>query len=144
MATATLTPVRSRTRQTTKMTEPPPYDASAAPRRPSPGPGMAQELLSSQLDAIDELLHRMDEKLAADGLDPGLEELLDAITGADDAPLTFTSLHRRVHAGSLTWLQVWQHPQDEAGGLALVKAVMLAQLQRSRALDLSGPRSSGR
>lgn len=123
------------------MTEQTPYDASAgAPERPSPTqPGLAEDLLSSKLDAIDELLHRMDEKLAADGIDPGLEELLDAITGADDAPLPFASLHRRVHAGSLTWLQVWQRPQAEAGGLALVKAVMVAQLQRARALDLSEP-----
>jgi len=84
----------------------------------------AQADLERWLDETEEWLAADDERLAREGCPPEVAEALASVTGADDAPLTFRSLHDRVVRGTLTWDQFWQAPHHEADGMRVVAAVM--------------------
>ena len=84
----------------------------------------ADQRLMSLFDEIDEMIEEGRERDREQGLDPGISDLLDAISGADDAPMEFRSLHRRVQAGTLSWLAFWLAPEEEAGGHRLVNEAM--------------------
>lgn len=103
----------------------------------------ADQRLERVLDAVEELVTESREHDLAEGLDPGLARLLDAIAGAEDAPLEFRSLRRRVAEGRLTWLDFWLRPEDQPGGHRLVNAAMKAQgaelAGQLAALDREGP-----
>lgn len=85
------------------------------------------------LGEVEELVEEGRRRDASDGLDPGIEARLAEITGAPDASLEFSSLHRRVAEGRLSWLQFWLQPEQESGGPALISAVM-----RAEAAELNG------
>lgn len=87
----------------------------------------ADERLNRVLDDVDALLAEGAARDEAEGMDPGIADLLDRISGDEAAPLEFRSLHRRVSEGRLTWLDFWLHPEEEAGGTALIRAAMKAQ-----------------
>lgn len=109
------------------------YDASAPP--PAAGPPSLLEMESTDvdrrlldaLDAIDDLAAEGEERRLAEGMDPELPEIFEAIAGADDAPLDVRSLRRRVHEGQVRWEDVWLRPSDHDGGTRLLFAAMAAQ-----------------
>ncbi|WP_101523417.1 hypothetical protein [Nocardioides houyundeii] len=109
------------------------YDASAPPpERPDVRDDLAAlqrdqshvDLLAA-LERVEELSARQAEE--EDGPDADVVRLLEEITGADDAPLAFRSLHDRVAAGHATWAEFWAAPQDHADGPRLFAAVIGAQ-----------------
>lgn len=113
-----------------------PFDA-ATPPSDEPDVGevlgdLARRQVGRDLDDVlarfDELEARLAEREAGEELDPGIVQALEAVTGADDAPLTFRSLHERVHRGVLTWKGFWADPRSEADGMAILHAVMRQQL----------------
>lgn len=109
------------------------YDASAA--GPDDRPPSLIDLesvdvdrrLMDVLESVDELAAAGEERRLAEGIDPETAALLDAIAGADDAPLTLRSLHRRVQEGRMTWAEVWARPSDYDDGSRLIFAAMSAQ-----------------
>lgn len=116
------------------------HDASSPPPdQPDPADQLAG-LLRQQADSalhdalarIDDLFAEEAEREAAEGMDPDIIGLLEQLTGAPDAPLTFRSLHDRVHDGRLSWADFWANPQAEAGGMNLFHAVLAAQLAHDR------------
>ena len=80
--------------------------------------------LNRALDDINALVAEMSAKDRAEQLPPELVSLLDEITGADDAPLAWASLHRRVHSQRTPWEAFWRDPTVEEDGLRLVSEVM--------------------
>ena len=112
------------------------YNASAGgngPRADTPallhdlGRRSVESSLEQALDRLAETLDRVDERDAEtgqDGVPPEAVPLLEQLTGADDAPLTYRSLHRRVEQGRTSWDAFWRAPHEEADGLALVRDVM--------------------
>jgi hypothetical protein len=123
------------------------FDASTPP---DAVPDVAQELaglrteraeqdLLDSLDRLENVLAELDEAEADEELDPELVALLEEITGAEDAPLTFRSLHDRVHHGFLTWADYWADPAAEADGLLVFRAVVQAQLTSMAAIRAERP-----
>lgn len=126
------------------------FDASGPVTPPDGGRGSDQRALTSMmasvaqrelfamLGRIDELVAEHEEQVAAEDLDPEIIQTLTIITGREDAPLSYRSLHRRVKAGFITWKQFWLAPEEEADGLRLVHEVMREQtrtlLERMRGL----------
>lgn len=107
------------------------YDAS------TPGPSARDPLRRMQsveseqrmlafLDEVDEFLDESRAREREEGLDPTIAALLDSVSGADDAPLEFRSLHRRVAEGVTTWEQFWSAPEETPGGHRLVNVAMKA------------------
>ena len=115
-----------------------PYDASefaaAEPGRDEAGadPARQAELrLERALDRMRDQTAAHVEELEENGVDPAIERLLEQVTGAESAPLTFRSLRARVHQGRLTWTDFWSDPSAEAGGLDVFRAVLRAHLEAS-------------
>jgi hypothetical protein len=112
------------------------FDAST-PAADGPGPasllaGLRGRQVERDLDDVlarfDDLEARLAEREAEEELDPEVVGALEAVTGADDAPLTFRSLHERVHRGVLTWQQFWADPSAESDGMAVIHAAMRERL----------------
>ncbi|WP_185995209.1 hypothetical protein [Nocardioides campestrisoli] len=83
--------------------------------------------LDRALDELGELVDRIDAEERAEGTDGAPAEVvpvLEVLTGADDAPLTYRSLHRRVREGYTSWDAFWRAPHQEADGLRLLQDVM--------------------
>jgi hypothetical protein len=123
------------------------FDASTPPPE---GPGVREAIararaeqaaadLERALGRIEEVVARFDESEAEAGLDPEIEALLEEVAGSPDAPLEFQSLHRRVHAGRLTWADFWARPQAESGGARLLGAVMRLHLEQVAQLPREEP-----
>lgn len=109
------------------------YDASA-PVEPAASAPSLQELgregaesdLDAALDRLGELVEQIAAKDAAEPLPEELRDRLRELTGAEGAPLAWSSLNRRVRDGVTTWESFWARPQDEEDGVRLVRAVMTA------------------
>lgn len=109
------------------------YDASAPP--PDERVPTLLDLASVDVDRrledvlgrVDDLAAEGEERRLAEGIDPATAALLDAIAGAEDAPLVLRSLHRRVHEGRMEWADVWTRPSDYDGGSRLLFAALQAQ-----------------
>ena len=108
------------------------YDASA-PVDPAAGaPPSLQDLgragaesdLDAALERLDDLVEQVAASDAADPLPDELRDRLRELTAAEEAPLAWRSLHRRVRDGLTTWESFWARPQDEEDGVRLVRAVM--------------------
>ena len=80
--------------------------------------------LQRKLDEVNGLVEEMSAKDRAEGAPTEVVALLEQITGADNAPLPWASLHRRVHAGVTTWDSFWLDPAGEEDGLRLISEVM--------------------
>lgn len=80
--------------------------------------------LQRRLDEINGLVEEMSAKDRAEGVPGEVVTVLEEITGADDAPLPWASLHRRVHSGVTTWDSFWLDPTSEEDGLRLISEVM--------------------
>lgn len=78
------------------------------------------------LDELDHLIEEDREREREEGLDPSIAVLLESITGADDAPLEFRSLNRRVADGLTSWEEFWVAPEETPGGHRLVNVAMKA------------------
>lgn len=83
---------------------------------PGHGPDDAERVTS--------LLGRLAERREREPLDPEIVVRLEAACTADDAPLSFRSLARRVHEGRLSWDDYWADPRAHAGDDDLVNAVL--------------------
>lgn len=109
------------------------FDASAPPdaqqpSRDDPLLEMSRRGVEADLDrALDDLndvVARASARDRAEGVAPDLARLLEEITGADGAPASWASLHRRVESGVTTWDSFWADPTLEEGGMRLVHEVM--------------------
>jgi hypothetical protein len=108
------------------------FDASAPPSRDTTAADDLHELsrldaeaaLQRALSRADDVLARFDAEDQQAGVPSEVVALLEAITGAEQAPLSYASLHRRVHSGSTSWEAFWLNPQDEEDGQRLVYEVM--------------------
>jgi len=94
----------------------------------------AERQLRGALDGLRDLLDTWREEEAEKPVDPEVVEALDAVTGAADAPLSYRSLHRRVHAGRTTWETFWRDPQAEEDGPLIVNAVVKHNTARLNAV----------
>ena len=79
---------------------------------------LEDEVLERQLLAVlgelNELVATIEEEQADDEpLAPEQIAALEAVSGGDDAPLAFRSINRRVREGRLTWVEFWEHPDDQ-------------------------------
>lgn len=110
------------------------FDASDA-SSPEPGAGEllrtmaadeSEQRMLAFLDELDELIEEDREREREEGLDPSVAALLESITGADDAPLEFRSLNRRVAEGVTSWEEFWVAPEETPGGHRLVNVAMKA------------------
>lgn len=103
----------------------------------------ADHQLLSFLDSFEESLAESRERTIAEGLDPEIAQRFDELTGVDDAPLEWRSLHRRVREGRLSWQDVWLDPLEQPGGADLIDAVMKAEAaalkEILRRFDEDGP-----
>lgn len=96
--------------------------------------------LDRSLDDLGELLDRIEEREAAageDGVPAELVPVLEELTGAEEAPLTYRSLRRRVREGFTSWDAFWRAPHEEADGMRLLREAM--QVCRDRLTDLPDP-----
>ncbi|WP_457208373.1 hypothetical protein [Nocardioides sp. P5_C9_2] len=109
------------------------FDASAAPdpQQPSRDDTLhemsrtgVEASLDRALDHLDDVVARASARDRAEGVSPELARLLDEITGTDDAPSTWASLHRRVETGVTTWDSFWADPSVEEDGMRLVFEAM--------------------
>lgn len=101
----------------------------------------AEQRLQEKLDEIDDLLAQIEEyeeENPDEPIDEATIALLESISGAENAPLEFASIHRRVHSGALTWQQFWDNPGYEQGGLRLLGEVVTRQMA-GRADLMAGP-----
>lgn len=76
--------------------------------------------LTRALADLDDLVADQSAEERSEGLPPELARLLGEIAGADDAPLAWASLHRRVQSGVTTWGSFWLDPTTEEDGMRLV------------------------
>lgn len=109
------------------------YDASASAASTGPdatdllrelGRSGVEDALEQSLARMDELLTELDAHDADETAPPEVVAVLEALTGAETAPITYASLHRRVHDGLLTWDDFWRHPEREADGVRLLREAM--------------------
>ena len=75
----------------------------------------SEQRMLAFLDELDELIEEDREREREEGLDPSVAALLESITGADDAPLEFRSLNRRVAEGVTSWEEFWVAPEETPG-----------------------------
>ena len=110
------------------------FDASVPPP-PEPGTGDLLRTMAADdselrmlafLDELDDLIEEDRERERVEGLDPSIAALLESITGADDAPVEFRSLNRRVADGVTSWEEFWSAPEETPGGHRLVNMAMKA------------------
>ncbi|MCD4525708.1 hypothetical protein [Nocardioides sp. cx-173] len=109
------------------------YDASSAePAEPvdllleSARAGGAAATLEARLAEVDDLVDRILDEEASRPLEPEIVEALEQLTGADDAPAHFRTVHDRVERRAITWERFWQRPQDEYRGFEIVQAAIVA------------------
>lgn len=110
------------------------FDASGASNQTAPdstrdllrdlGRSGTEAGLQRKLDEVNGLVEEMTARDRAEGAPADVVTLLDEIAGADNAPLPWASLHRRVHAGVTTWDSFWLDPTSEEDGLQLISEVM--------------------
>lgn len=106
------------------------YDASAPP---PPQRSVTEDLnrlawqdadrrLEARLEDLSETaeLIREHDRAQGDELPDWLREDFELIAGADDAPIVFASLHRRVQEEFLTWDELYRHPSQSDGGIDLI------------------------
>lgn len=106
------------------------YNASAPPKAEPPVSEDlarlvwqdAERRLEKRLDDLRETAERVREhdRDQQDELPGWLRAAFELITGADDAPLAFASLGRRVQEGFLTWDEVYRNPSPIDGAVALI------------------------
>lgn len=89
------------------------------------------------LDEVDDVCDRILEEEAAEPLDESLAALLDAVSGAEDAPPHFRRVHERVENGQTTWDRFWIRPTDEYRGYEIIQAAIAATV-RDVDRDLAG------
>lgn len=108
------------------------YDASSpATLQPSStevltelGGRSAEQDLDAALDVLTELVAAAGERDRREPLPDDLVAVLRDLTGAEDAPLAWASLRRRVRDGVTTWESFWADPTAEADGVRLVREVL--------------------
>jgi len=117
-----------------------PFDANASGS--DHGDDVVARMLEHDVDAqVDMFLTQARDWLAADAdsvaSEPVPDEVvarLEAITGADHAPVTFASLHRRVHEGRTSWQTFYADPRSEADGLRIMSAALAQATSELRQL----------
>lgn len=83
----------------------------------------------SRLGRIAEHVRHDRERERDEPLDPEVVARFEARCAADDAPLSYRSLARRVHEGALTWQDFWVDPRRH-GAPALVADVARDLVER--------------
>jgi len=84
----------------------------------------AESRMFGRLSRISERIHQDREREAEEPLDPEIIERLERLCAADDAPIEFRSLARRVREGRLTWKQYWDDPRAAGDDPRLIAAVV--------------------
>jgi hypothetical protein len=84
----------------------------------------AERELEAALDGLTELLADMSARELREPLPDQLVTLLRELTGAEEAPLAWASLNRRVRESRTSWEAFWADPLAEEDGMRLVHAVM--------------------
>ncbi|MDN5746643.1 MAG: hypothetical protein L0H31_16215 [Nocardioidaceae bacterium] len=84
----------------------------------------AQNHMLGRLSRISERIHHDRDREADEPLDPEIIARLEQLCAADDAPLEFRSLARRVREGRLTWKQYWDDPRAHGDDTRLIAAVV--------------------
>lgn len=127
------------------------YDASAAPDPQQPTRDdtlleMSRRGVEADLDRalehLDEVVQRASARDRSEGVPPELARVLEEVTGADDAPIAWASLHRRVETGVTTWDSFWLDPTAEEDGMRLVQEVM-GRTRERLAHGLAAARETG-
>lgn len=112
------------------------FNASAPPPEPARDPLQSMEAAATHRNLEDALDRVRELTLEADGdpIPPEIVEHAEEITSADDAPLAFQSLRRRVRSGHTSWQAWWDDPTSEAEGMRLFQAVLEAVSEQGRDL----------
>ncbi|WP_224278958.1 hypothetical protein [Nocardioides lacusdianchii] len=84
----------------------------------------AERELLAALDDLDDLVATASEHDRDDPVPQELVVLLRELTGADGAPVAWSSLNRRVRDGLTTWDAFWADPSAEQDGVRLVHEVL--------------------
>ena len=84
----------------------------------------AERELEAALDGLTELLADISARELREPLPDQLVTLLRELTGAEEAPLAWASLNRRVRESRTSWEAFWADPLAEEDGMRLVHAVM--------------------